>query len=140
MERARTGLSSEPRDDIQRSHLARIEYAAWSIADITRWREVARDAAVYNNRAVFPRWIAGSGGMAAFNARWAGFLPALQRLRQPVAFIVGDADMNTEPALWPALVAGIPAATLVVVPQAGHMPWIDQPARVGDALRSALGH
>lgn len=132
------GLTGEPRNDRERSHIERIAYAGWSIHDLSRWRQVTRDADVYQNREVYPRWIASTGGSVAFETRRAGFLRGLQKLQKPVTFIVGNEDLNTDNALWPLLVEKIPGATLVRVPAAGHMPWIDQPATVQTALRTAL--
>lgn len=134
-ERRRLQLPDTPRNDRERSQLARIDYAAWSIHDLSRWREVRFDAAIYNNRNVFRRWVESDGGMAAFNARWDTWWPALQALDVPMTFIVGDADMNTETALWPALVKRLPQARLATIADAGHMPWIDQPAHVQAAMR-----
>ena len=134
-ERKRQHLPDTPRNDRERSQLARIDYAAWSIHDLSRWREVRFDAAIYNNRAVFRRWVESVGGTAAFNARWEGWWPALQALPAPVTFIVGEADMNADVASWQALVARLPRARLATIRDAGHMPWIDQPARVPAAMR-----
>lgn len=120
------------------SHVDRIHYAAWSIHDLSRWRQVSHDADVYKNQIVYPRWIASVGGSAAFEVRRAAFLGGLQHLQKPVTFIVGDQDLSTEPSLWPLLAARIPQATLVRIAGAGHMPWIDDPAQVQQVLRDAL--
>lgn len=134
-ERKRQRLPDTPRNDLERSRLARIDYAAWSIHDLSRWREVRFDAAIYNNRNVFRRWVESDGSMAAFDARRDTWWPALQALDVPMTFIVGDADMNTDTAFWPVLVKRLPQARLATIAGAGHMPWIDQPVRVQAAMR-----
>ena len=101
---------------------------------------MTRDADVYQNREVYPRWVASTGGGAAFETRRAGFLRGLKQLQKPVTFIVGNEDLNTENALWPLLVEKIPGPTLVRVPAAGHMPWVDQPATLQIAMCNALAH
>lgn len=52
-------------------------------------------------------------------------LPALAGV--PALVIVGEEDTLTPPALSRAVVAGIPGAVLGVIPNAGHLPSVEQP-------------
>jgi pimeloyl-ACP methyl ester carboxylesterase len=59
-------------------------------------------------------------------------------VRCPTAVICGDADRMTPPADSHELCAGIAGAALTIVPGAGHMAMIEQPAAVSAALRGLL--
>jgi pimeloyl-ACP methyl ester carboxylesterase len=63
--------------------------------------------------------------------------PELPRLRCPTLFIWGDRDFCS-PSWGEPLCRSIPQARLEVIPQAGHLAWLDTPQRVGDLLRAFL--
>lgn len=50
----------------------------------------------------------------------------LQRLRMPVLLLWGDEDPNAGPSEAEAFAARLPDATLRIIGQAGHAPWIDE--------------
>lgn len=52
--------------------------------------------------------------------------------------IVGDDDWLLPLSASQVIAHGIPAAELVVVPNAGHMPFIEQPDAFTAAVRSFL--
>lgn len=56
----------------------------------------------------------------------------------PTLVLVGAADALTPPALAQELHAGFAASTLVVIPDAGHLPPLEQPDAVTAALRDWL--
>jgi pimeloyl-ACP methyl ester carboxylesterase len=60
--------------------------------------------------------------------------PGLAAIAVPTLVLVGDSDMLTPPALAEELVAGIPGARLLVVPQSGHLSTLEQPEAVNRAL------
>ena len=61
-------------------------------------------------------------------------LAALGRLTAPVLVVGGERDALTGVASVPRVAASFPAAEQVVLPRAGHFPWVDEPA----AFRSAV--
>ncbi len=63
-------------------------------------------------------------------------LPTLTDL--PTLVIVGSEDQLTPLAAAERMVAGIPGAELVVVEGAGHVPPLERPATVNEALQSFL--
>jgi YbgC/YbaW family acyl-CoA thioester hydrolase len=63
-------------------------------------------------------------------------LPTLAGL--PTLVIVGDADAVTPPDQAQAMVQAIPGARLCVVPGAGHLPPMEQPADTTDAIREFM--
>ena len=65
------------------------------------------------------------------------FVAGVARIEAPVLVLHGSEDPR--PAhLAERLAASLPNARLVIVPKAGHMPWIEQPKAVRQALRSFL--
>jgi 3-oxoadipate enol-lactonase len=63
-------------------------------------------------------------------------LPTLTGL--PTLVIVGAEDQLTPPAAAERMVAAIPGAQLVVVEGAGHVPPVERPATVNEALQAFL--
>jgi len=64
--------------------------------------------------------------------------PALPRIACPVLVAVGEADALTTPEHARELAAALPNARLEIVPGAGHMLTMEQPARVNALLLQAL--
>lgn len=50
---------------------------------------------------------------------------ALESLEAPVLLVAGEVDLNSPPAMVAELAALLPRAELVVLPGAGHFPWLD---------------
>ena len=62
----------------------------------------------------------------------------LPTITVPTLVVVGEQDVLTPPTDAEAMAAGIPNARLVVVPRAGHMSTMENPAAVNAALRGFL--
>jgi pimeloyl-ACP methyl ester carboxylesterase len=60
--------------------------------------------------------------------------PSLSKIAVPTLVIVGEKDLLTPPALSEALARAIPHATLSVIPGAGHLSNLEQPAAFNSAL------
>jgi pimeloyl-ACP methyl ester carboxylesterase len=68
------------------------------------------------------------------------FEPAeLAEIRQPLHYIIGSADPEGTPDYARRIVGLLPRAELTVLPEAGHLPWLDDANQVGDTLRTFLG-
>ena len=65
---------------------------------------------------------------------------ALTQLSVPTLFICGDHDPLAGPDVARDLTTRMPDARLTVIPDAGHIPHLDQPERVAAALNDFLGH
>ncbi|MEK0084625.1 3-oxoadipate enol-lactonase [Benzoatithermus flavus] len=59
-------------------------------------------------------------------------------LRLPALCLVGEEDGATPPALVLELARLIPDAAYVTVPEAGHLPCVEQPDRVAQVIRTFL--
>jgi pimeloyl-ACP methyl ester carboxylesterase len=59
----------------------------------------------------------------------------LSRLTIPSLIVLGDVDALIPLSMGQAMQQLMPAGQLVVIPGAGHMPCIEQPAALNDALR-----
>lgn len=64
--------------------------------------------------------------------------PVLAALRVPVLILVGAEDVITPPSASEAMAGVAPQAELVVVPEAGHLAPLEQPALVTGALQGFL--
>jgi pimeloyl-ACP methyl ester carboxylesterase len=64
--------------------------------------------------------------------------PTLGELRVPTLVLVGAEDVLTPPAESEAMAAAVPGARLEVVPRAGHLSNLEQPAAVSRALAAFL--
>jgi len=83
-------------------------------------------------------------GLAVGIERWArqveavmariDYRPSLPAISVPTLVLVGDSDTFTPPNRAEEMVAAIPGARLVVVPQCGHASTIEQPDAVNRAL------
>ena len=62
----------------------------------------------------------------------------LARLTMPVSFFWGATDTFGDAAVARDLVAMLPNARLEVLPESGHLPWLDAPERAAAHVRSAL--
>jgi pimeloyl-ACP methyl ester carboxylesterase len=65
--------------------------------------------------------------------------PTLRTLGCPLLVACGEADQLTPPEHSREMAALAPAAQLEIVPGAGHMLTMEQPARVGALLLDWLG-
>ena len=68
-----------------------------------------------------------------------GMLARLAALEVPVLVVGGDRDALTGVASVHAVAATFPAAQEVVLPRAGHFPWVDEPEAFRAAVASFLG-
>jgi 3-oxoadipate enol-lactonase len=66
------------------------------------------------------------------------FRTVLPKITVPTLVIVGDEDIVTPPPASDFLVANIPGASLVTIPQAGHLTNIERPEAFKAALRPFL--
>jgi len=64
--------------------------------------------------------------------------PMLAQIRCPTLVLVGDADVATPPDLSQEIAAGIPGATLVVVPDCAHLSTLERPEAVNAAMMDWL--
>ena len=62
----------------------------------------------------------------------------LSEIACPTLVLAGDSDAGRPAPIHRAMAARIPGATLVLVPQSGHMVMMEQPAAVATAMRGWL--
>jgi pimeloyl-ACP methyl ester carboxylesterase len=82
-----------------------------------------------------PQGVAWSQRAMAARPDMTGLLAGIE---VPVAVVVGEQDVLTPPAVAHELVAGLPDAVLTVLPRAGHLSPLEEPAAVADALIALL--
>jgi pimeloyl-ACP methyl ester carboxylesterase len=64
--------------------------------------------------------------------------PLLSSIECPTLVLVGDRDVLTPPDLSREIAAGIPGATLAIVPDCGHLSTLEKPEAVNAALAGWL--
>jgi 2-hydroxy-6-oxonona-2,4-dienedioate hydrolase len=62
----------------------------------------------------------------------------LAEIRQPLLYVIGTADPEGTVDYAKRIVGMLPNAELSVLPDAGHMPWLDDAAQVGERVRTFL--
>jgi pimeloyl-ACP methyl ester carboxylesterase len=79
-----------------------------------------------------------SGGRTRGHEGRSDSRPLLASISVPTLVLVGAEDVITPPSLAEEMARGITGATLVVVQGSGHLPTLEQPEAVTEALRSLL--
>ena len=67
-------------------------------------------------------------------ARYLDYQAKIDQLQLPVLLLNGRYDTNNPPQAVEALARKIPHAFLVIVEQAGHFPWVEQPVIAFEAI------
>ena len=128
-ELARAGISGQPRSARETTWAWRIRFAGVNLYHVDRWRQVAGGQVFYN--------------ATVGRAVWATMpedydcVGVLQRHSHPVTIVVGDHDC-VDPGGTHARAAAGGAVRTVVIPEAGHAAWIDQPDRFTEVVEQAL--
>jgi len=67
------------------------------------------------------------------------YLKDLPRISRPTLFVVGAEDMGAPPQAMRAMADAVPRARLVVIPDAAHLPSLDNTAAFNEAVAGFLG-
>ena len=101
----------------------------WHVA-LTRNTQTMR-----NERAMIRDAVIAGGGWRPGLTFEAADLAGIQR---PLLYMIGSADPEGTPDYAKQVVAALPNAELNVLPNAGHMLWLDDAVHVGNAIRAFL--
>jgi pimeloyl-ACP methyl ester carboxylesterase len=128
-ELARRSLDREKLSPKEKTWAWRIQFAGTNLYHVDRWADMGGGQVFYNPRV----------GDAIRSGLPDGYdyVPALQAHRCRVTLVVGDHDF-VDPGAVQARGFAAGALRTVVVAEAGHALWIDQPARFADILAEAL--
>jgi 3-oxoadipate enol-lactonase len=69
----------------------------------------------------------------------ADITPRLGRIQCPTLILLGSQEQVAPLSAARALKAGIPQARLEVIPNAGHLPFLEQPAAFNAAILEFVG-
>ena len=120
--------------DQQRTMGWRIYFTMVNTYSGRNWRETLGGMVFYDPR-VAESIFAEPDYLDMVDAAW----PALKSFKGPVRVIIGTHDYcDLGPTFWPRIVTAIPDARLETIRNAGHIPWMDEPAVFTQALRSAI--
>ena len=120
--------------DQQRTMGWRISFTMVNTYSGRNWRETLGGMVFYDPR-VAESIFAEPDYLEMVDAAW----PALKSFKGPVRVIIGTHDYcDLGPTFWPRIVTAIPDARLETIRNAGHIPWMDEPAAFTQALRSAI--
>ncbi|MFN2637443.1 MAG: alpha/beta fold hydrolase [Gemmatimonadaceae bacterium] len=130
-ETRKAGLDHPNLSDRERIEAWRIRFASANIYDLRKWRRLGGGMAFYNSRA-------GSAASQTMPKEW-NFVELLEKRACPTAVIVGDHDIGDMGArMISEDVRSVSGVRLTVIPDAGHVVWIDQPSAFGVALARGL--
>lgn len=122
------------RDDLsakERTYRWRIGFASGNIYHVDRWRQMMGGMVFYSAEA-------GRAAGRTMPGEW-DFIPAIRALSRPVTVINGDHDLvGFGGELHRRMLQDIPNVELVILENAGHNAWIDQPERFRQELLRAL--
>ena len=122
------------REALAHDLVARSVERAGEIAGRHAAPEVVQEIAAHMRRARPAGYLAVAHAIAATDAR-----PWLAGIAQPTLLLCGEDDRVTGMDVSQALLDGLPNATLLSIPGAGHAPHIEQPERFAEAVRDFLG-
>ena len=113
------------------THLWRINFAAVNMVHVEHWRDMPGGKSFFNQAAA-------SAITATMPQAW-NFEPALLSGRYTVSLINGDHDYaDYGEHYWRGVAARNPVIHLLVLHDAGHSAWLDDPNAFQKALRAAL--
>jgi proline iminopeptidase len=125
------GLARSDLTDRERIHEWRIRFAAVNVWDLSKWRSMQGGMAFHNPRA-------GSAASRTMPDTW-DFTPTLRAHPHTVTMIRGTRDfIDLNGELHAAWLDGVDNVALILLEDAGHVPWIDRPAEVRTALQRAM--
>lgn len=125
LERTEPPLSSQ-----EETAKFRIGFAARMLADVAKWRGLE------GGRTLFKAHV-GPLTTKTYPAGGWDYVAEFAQRSYPVGIIVGDRDfLDMGTPLLSAWARAVPRLQLSILPDAGHLPWIDQP----DAFRALLQH
>ena len=135
---AEEGLNRDSLSSKERTYKWRIRFAGFNTYHVERWREVEGGQAFYTSGVIRALRQNEPEGVWAERIRTAR--RALNEFAGPVRVILGEYDFITDPGgnVWPHVVGRLKDADLVVLEEAGHNAWIDQPEEFRNALNQAL--
>jgi pimeloyl-ACP methyl ester carboxylesterase len=104
-----------------------------------RWDEAAQQHAAGADTQSSKRAVLGfSAGGESVDVP--AIVTGLGRVRSPVLVVGGERDGLTGVSARHVVAASFPHAQTVVLPGAGHFPWVDEPAAFAEAVRAFLAH
>lgn len=101
-----------------------------------RWDAVAQEHSAARDRQTNREAAAIFGSDGAYAP--AATRAALAAVHAPVLLLTGEYDVNSPPPTVTEFAGLFPAARLVVQPEAGHFPWLDDPGRFTAAVTAFL--
>lgn len=128
-ELARAGIAGTPRSAKEATWAWRIQFAGVNLFHVDRWRQVAGGQVFYKPEVAM--------AVRSTMPPDYDYVGDLQRHAHPVTMIVGDHDC-VDPGARRAEAAAGGAVRTVVLHEAGHSAWLDQPGAFADAVGQAL--
>ncbi|MFF0017074.1 alpha/beta fold hydrolase [Streptomyces sp. NPDC005374] len=103
-----------------------------------RWDKAAQEHQVAGDERMNPEIVAAFGAEGAFDP--ATTRTALARFTPPVLLLAGELDLQAPPHTMAEFANLFPSAELVIQPDAGHHPWLDDADRFVTAITAFLEH
>ena len=131
------GLAGEVKSSRDKTIKWRIQFAAANLFYPEKWPQM-QGGKIFYSPDVHKNMLSNAGGYERWVVQWQGFYPALQKFQGKLTFIVGKYDyIDPKMMFWPLLQRKLPHANLVVIDNAVHSIWIDQPESFSTAIRNS---
>jgi 3-oxoadipate enol-lactonase len=116
--------------------------AAIAEGTLTRWFTPAfrtRDSLLFAGaRAMLLRQDARGYTGTCAALRDADFTSAVAKITVPTLCVAGDGDISTPPDLVRSLAQSISGSSFAVIENCGHLPCLEQPAKLADLIKSFI--
>jgi len=125
------GIDQPNKNAKQLTHLFKISFAAGNIYHVERWAQMKGGKVFWSQEAA-------QATSKSLPSDY-DFTPTLKQHPYPITIIAGDHDVaDFGNRLWKKVVAGINNMELMIIENAGHNSWIDEPDIFNKALKRAL--
>lgn len=126
-----TGLEKDQLTNKEKTCLWRIKFAAANIFNVNLWRQMKGGRAFYNQEA-------GTAAGKTLPQKW-NFTNVLASQPYPISIILGDHDLvDMDGKMNKFFFTDIPDVEVMIIKNAGHNSWIDNPKEFRRLLHTAL--
>jgi len=128
----KSGLDKDNKTDKDKTYAWKIRFAGANIYNVKYWRKFKGGGAFYNKEA-------GLAAAKSMPSDGFDFISILRKHTYPISIILGDYDyLDMGGKVHKKQISYIPNIELIIIKNAGHVAWIDQPKEFNKIMKKAL--